>query len=138
LIVLEIRKRTTLFKPRGFPLDPRNAVVLDFKFFEKTSFASNTSGSPRSGEAHDWYALGSDDAAGYDLGSSFRPPLFAQRRLFRRDRMCFLFTMSICVGGQAAQNPSGHPSLKAAETGSFEDAPFRRALALTKTDASSN
>jgi len=57
LIVLEIRKRTTSLPPPGFPADSRNAIAFDFKFFEKTSFASNTSRSLRSGEAHDWYAL---------------------------------------------------------------------------------
>jgi len=139
LIVLEIRKRTTPLPPPGFPRDRRNAIVLDFKFFEKTSFASNTSRNLRSGKAHDWYALGSASTTGYDLGSSFRLPLFAQRRLFRRDWMCFLFTMSICVGRTACAKPVGI-SIPQGRCNRRLRRPtkLRRALALTKIARSSN
>ena len=104
LIVLEIRKRTTSVQKS--PSEP-TPNVFDLKFFEKTSFASNTSRNLRSGKAHDWYALGSASTTGYDLGLNFRPLLFAQRRLFRRDWMCFLFTMSICFGHTVRVKPVG-------------------------------
>jgi hypothetical protein len=54
LIVLEIRKRTHQTKTRRLQPDE---TALDFKFFEKTSFASIAPGNPRSGKVHDWYAL---------------------------------------------------------------------------------
>ena len=61
LIVLEIRKRATQAQPSLASLksrDPPRQTRLDPIFrSEKTSFASNTSGIPRSGGDHDWYAI---------------------------------------------------------------------------------
>ena len=107
LIVLEIRKRTQRNQILRFDLDD---TILDFKFFEKTSFASNTSGNLRSGKVHDWYALVGEWMIGNDLGSCFRFPLFVRNPLFRRDRMRFLFTMSIRVGALVRKPGREHPS----------------------------
>ena len=107
LIVLEIRKRTHQHQAlRPLLTNPSSF----FKFFEKTSFASNTSGNLRSGKIHDWYALVEELKIGNDLGPGFRPPLFVRDPLFPRDRMRFLFTMSIPVGVLARLSQVEHPS----------------------------
>ena len=60
LIVLEIRKRTikACDASQASTEEARLGRRASIPFLiEKTSFASNTSGSPRSGGAHDWYAI---------------------------------------------------------------------------------
>ena len=87
LIVLEIRKRTAGKLALANPVRwPRQTLELPF-LIEKTSFASNTSGIPRSGGDHDWYALGSQFGDGFEV--SLKPGAVSGR-----DRMRFLFTMS--------------------------------------------
>jgi hypothetical protein len=70
-------------------VETASADGLDYVFqFEKTSFASNISGNPRSGEVHDWYALDSKSNDGLEV--SLKPGVVSGR-----DRICFLFTMSL-------------------------------------------
>ena len=77
------------------PMRPPRQTSLNHAFrSEKTSFASNTSGIPRSGGDHDWYAI---ERQAYELRC--RRPDLADRPsnralLRRRNRMRFLFTMS--------------------------------------------
>jgi hypothetical protein len=105
LIVLEIRKQT----PSGST--PTKSFTIS-RLFEKTSFASNTSGNLRSGKVHDWYALVGEMTAWNDLGKDLRLSLFVRSPLFRRDRMRFLFTMSIHVGASVRSPQARHPSAR--------------------------
>jgi hypothetical protein len=124
LIVLEIRKRTTRVQksPSG-----AHAIVFDLKF-RKDQFCFKHIRDPavRRGSrlvCSQFRKSGGKRPRFLLSPSPIRPPPF-----LLRDRMCFLFTMSILVGVSVRKNPSGHPSLKAAKTGSFEDRNLRRAM----------
>ena len=96
---------------------PQSAFRLPI---EKTSFASNTSGNPRSGRVHDWYALDSRSDDGFEV--SLKPGV-----LSGRDRMRFLFTMSDGVETAAPRSKTGHPSVLRAACRSLSSKIARRA-----------
>ena len=119
LIVLEIRKRT--HQTQTLRLKSSDAI-LDFKFFEKTSFASNTSGIPRSGGDHDWYALVGEKIVWNDLGSGSSPsPIRPRPSLPTRPDALPLHNVNSCRSwGPLASGRDVRPP-QTAQTGSSED-----------------
>ena len=99
---------------------PRQTNPLIPFLIEKTSFASNTSGNPRSGGVHDWYALVTGSNDGPEV--SFKPGVRSGR-----DRMRFLFTMSDGLRAAPVQRRSAGPPSVAARACAplLEDRPKR-------------
>ena len=133
LIVLEIRKRTHRV------INPNETAVF-FQVFRKDQFCFNRTREPAVRQGSRLVCSHFKELTVWnDLGTSFRPPLFVRDRLSRRDRMRFLFTMSIRVGAWV-RKLSGRTSVrpKPLKPAPPEIEPSAGRYALTKISRSPN